>query len=180
MTVEIISWSISTKVWYRAGIELATPGSAVRHASVARHYQNFAWICTIFCCHFTFNKWLEVFRHYPSSRANHTISWLYCGDGSKYVIISCLHKCLHTKYIMLKKSASAIGLKWLLCMLLFIFFLGNRVWSFNYLQQFFSILKNYFYINFLCLWGVLQILIGNGYPADGQLLCTIVNIQNST
>ena len=37
MTVEIISWSISTKVWYRAGIELATPGSAVRHASVARH-----------------------------------------------------------------------------------------------------------------------------------------------
>ena len=37
MTVEIISWSISTKVWYRAGIELATPGIAVRHASVARH-----------------------------------------------------------------------------------------------------------------------------------------------
>ena len=25
------------KVWDRAGIELATPGSAVRHASVARH-----------------------------------------------------------------------------------------------------------------------------------------------
>ena len=37
MTVEIISWSISTKVWDRTGIELATPGSAVRHASVARH-----------------------------------------------------------------------------------------------------------------------------------------------
>ena len=37
MTVEIISWSVSTKVWDRAGIELATPGSAVRHASVARH-----------------------------------------------------------------------------------------------------------------------------------------------
>ena len=37
MTVEIISWSISTKVWDRAGIELATPGSAVRLASVARH-----------------------------------------------------------------------------------------------------------------------------------------------
>ena len=30
-------WSISTKVWDRAGIELATPGSAARHASVARH-----------------------------------------------------------------------------------------------------------------------------------------------
>ena len=34
MTVEIISWSISRKVWDRAGIELATPGSAVRHAFV--------------------------------------------------------------------------------------------------------------------------------------------------
>ena len=37
MTVEIISWSISTKVWDRTGIKLATPGSAVRNASVARH-----------------------------------------------------------------------------------------------------------------------------------------------
>ena len=37
MTVEIISRSIPTKAWYRAGIELATPGTAVRHASVARH-----------------------------------------------------------------------------------------------------------------------------------------------
>ena len=42
MTVEIISWSISTKVWDRAGIELATPGSAVRHASVARHFTDCA------------------------------------------------------------------------------------------------------------------------------------------
>ena len=37
MTVEIISSSISTKVWERVGMELATPRSAVRHASVARH-----------------------------------------------------------------------------------------------------------------------------------------------
>ena len=37
MTVKIISRSISTKVWDRAGIELATPGSADRHASAARH-----------------------------------------------------------------------------------------------------------------------------------------------
>ena len=36
MTIEIISWSISTKVWDRAGIKLATLGSAVRLASVAR------------------------------------------------------------------------------------------------------------------------------------------------
>ena len=38
MTVEIISRSISTKVWDQAGIELATPESAVRHASVARPF----------------------------------------------------------------------------------------------------------------------------------------------
>ena len=37
MTVEIISRSISTIVWDRAGIKLATPGIAVRHASVAIH-----------------------------------------------------------------------------------------------------------------------------------------------
>ena len=35
-TIEIISWSISTKVWDRAGIKLATPGSAVRLTSIAR------------------------------------------------------------------------------------------------------------------------------------------------
>ena len=37
MTVEKNSRSISMKVWDRTGIVLATPGSAVRHASVARH-----------------------------------------------------------------------------------------------------------------------------------------------
>ena len=37
MTVEIISQSISTKVWDQAGIKLATPGSAVKLTSVARH-----------------------------------------------------------------------------------------------------------------------------------------------
>ena len=36
MTTKIISWSISTKEWDRAIIEPATPGSAVRHASVGR------------------------------------------------------------------------------------------------------------------------------------------------
>ena len=36
MTVENISRLISMRVWNRAGIQLATPGSAVRHASVAR------------------------------------------------------------------------------------------------------------------------------------------------
>ena len=37
MTVEIISRSISKKIWDMAGIELVTPGSEVRLASVARH-----------------------------------------------------------------------------------------------------------------------------------------------
>ena len=37
MALEIISYSISTKVWDRAGIDLATPGSAVRHISAVRH-----------------------------------------------------------------------------------------------------------------------------------------------
>ena len=37
MTGEIILKSISTKVWDWAGMELVTPGSAVRLASVARH-----------------------------------------------------------------------------------------------------------------------------------------------
>ena len=37
MTLEIILLSISTKVWDRAGIELATAGFAVRLASVTRH-----------------------------------------------------------------------------------------------------------------------------------------------
>ena len=47
MTVEIISWSISTKVWDRARIELTTPGSAVRHASVDRHVTDYAtWPCS--------------------------------------------------------------------------------------------------------------------------------------
>ena len=42
MTVEIISWSISTKVWYQAKIKLMSPGSAVRHPSVVRHITDWA------------------------------------------------------------------------------------------------------------------------------------------
>ena len=37
MSIEIISWSISTWVWDLAGITLATPGSAVRHVSAVKH-----------------------------------------------------------------------------------------------------------------------------------------------
>ena len=42
MTVAIISLSITTKVWGQAGIELTTPVSAVRLASVARHITDYA------------------------------------------------------------------------------------------------------------------------------------------
>ena len=48
MTVEIISRSISTKEWDRAGIKLAAPGSAVRHASVARLVTDWAMRHTYF------------------------------------------------------------------------------------------------------------------------------------
>ena len=37
--VEIISWSISMKVWDRAGIKLMTPGSAINLLPIA-------WKCT--------------------------------------------------------------------------------------------------------------------------------------
>ena len=92
MTVEFIPWSISTKVWYRAGIELATPGSAVRHASVARHVTDCAtrpgakhsWLdtsmqsCHSFHCS---NTWL-------SPRMSYTII-LYMGSTNiKYQSIN--------------------------------------------------------------------------------------------
>ena len=37
MAVENISWLISMKVWDWAGMELATPGSAVIQESAVRH-----------------------------------------------------------------------------------------------------------------------------------------------
>ena len=42
MTVEIISWSFSSKVWDWAGIKLVTPGSSARHISAAWHVSNCA------------------------------------------------------------------------------------------------------------------------------------------
>ena len=58
MTVEIISQSISTNVWERAGIELATPGSAVRLASVARHVTD----CAKQPGQLPSNNWIECFE----------------------------------------------------------------------------------------------------------------------
>ena len=42
MTLEIISRSISMKVWDGARIDLATPGFAVKLVSVARHATDYA------------------------------------------------------------------------------------------------------------------------------------------
>ena len=56
MTIEIISWSISTKVWDQAGINLGITGSAVRCASVARHVTHCATLPSVYvnenlrCC----------------------------------------------------------------------------------------------------------------------------------
>ena len=72
MTVEIISWSISTKVWDRAGIELATPGSAVRLASVARHVTDYKqgrpWsdlilVCAVCLCLFDRQLAFDILEH---------------------------------------------------------------------------------------------------------------------
>ena len=61
MTVEIISRSISTKVWDRAGMELATPGSAVRLTSVARHVTDFATFnCVYMPVHLGATAWSVI------------------------------------------------------------------------------------------------------------------------
>ena len=83
MTLDIISWSISMKVWDRNRIKLLTPGSAVRHASVVRHFTNcptrpdIEWqiypyngyqqlgrfeICLLWKTH-SFSKKIESFQH---------------------------------------------------------------------------------------------------------------------
>ena len=50
MTLEMISWPISTKVWDWTKIKLVTPGSAVRHAFVARNVTDWATWPSIFSC----------------------------------------------------------------------------------------------------------------------------------
>ena len=57
MTIEIISRSISAKLWDRTGIKLSTPGSAVRLASVTRHVTNCSNspMCNVL-------HWLKYFR----------------------------------------------------------------------------------------------------------------------
>ena len=68
MTIEIISWSISTKVWDRVGIKLATPGSAFRLTSVARHVTDCAnghtesnQICLVTYLHMWVSRSITVF-----------------------------------------------------------------------------------------------------------------------
>ena len=59
MNIEMISWSLSKKVWDRAEIKLVTPGSAVRHPSVARHVTDCATRPSILKVHLD-----EMFREY--------------------------------------------------------------------------------------------------------------------
>ena len=73
MTLEIISRSISTKVWDRAGIELATPGIAVRHASVARHVTNCATRPGIYKLFFLLFFYLQVENTYFTDLGNERI-----------------------------------------------------------------------------------------------------------
>ena len=81
MTVEIISWSISTTVWDRAGIELATPGSAVRHASVARHVTDCATRPGLYTCSkLSTNEFLLSSACYPA-----TIFWSWKMYSAFYI-----------------------------------------------------------------------------------------------
>ena len=80
MTIEIISRSISTKVWDRAGIELATPGIAVGHASGARHVTDCAtWpgICSIKKdCNILREKSLAIYFEDSQFRRNRTFNFI--------------------------------------------------------------------------------------------------------
>ena len=91
----------------------------------------------------------------------------------------CTQKFWHTKCIMLKSQILPLD-ESDCCTCFNYFFWENRVWSYNYLRQkncFYT--EKLFYINFLCTRRVLQIFIGNSYPADSQLLCATVNFQNA-
>ena len=75
MTVEIISWSISTKVWDRAEIELATPGSAVSFASVTRHVTRF--VQNKFLISFYNKVFLSILTAFPTPLTNHAV-FIWC------------------------------------------------------------------------------------------------------
>ena len=75
MALELnIPRSISLKVWDRAGIELTTPGSAVRHISAIRHFNDCA-VCpsmlpdiltTVLCVRVCESDWRSRGRKYDS------------------------------------------------------------------------------------------------------------------
>ena len=88
MTVEIISRSISTKVWYLAGIELATPGSAVRHASVARHVTD--WLQMRVWLHVKMCRLICVFVYHMFPLWRQCSKWLFISCQIFYFLIECL------------------------------------------------------------------------------------------
>ena len=71
MTLEIISLSISSKVWDRAGIKLGILGYAVRHASVARHV-------TDWCMSDCISRW----EHFSSTVTFSCKRWLLSTDDN--------------------------------------------------------------------------------------------------
>ena len=88
MTEEIISWSISTKVWDRAGIELVTPGSAVRLASVARHVTDCATQHRSFFIDFPMLSPLQIFKCLNGShKARCRIRIIPSGTVGVFVVI---------------------------------------------------------------------------------------------
>ena len=96
MTVEIISWSISMKVWDWAAIKPETPGFAIRHASVARHVTDclcspvFRNICanSNFCASSNFS----ASSNFCASR-NFCASSIFCA-GSIFVLAGIFVFCL--------------------------------------------------------------------------------------
>ena len=99
MTVEIISRSIFTKILDQAKIELATPGSAVRHPSVARHltdcyaaWRNLVWLGVLdFSQNLDFLKAVEslvrlfgdIVLSEPSNRGVEVAKFYACPGTSK-------------------------------------------------------------------------------------------------
>ena len=95
MAVEIISGSISTKVWDQARIKLVTPGSAVRHVSVVRHVTDCATqpgIRLLYAlCAYTVCTVCTPFKNENSVEPHQLASNEASGSGSTLVFIHTLN-----------------------------------------------------------------------------------------
>ena len=73
------------KVWDRAGIQLATPGSAVRHASVAKHLTDCTMrpgipACVMFVC---------IFVSIPLGAIGWSVGVTFSGQTHLFVFFNC-------------------------------------------------------------------------------------------